>query len=360
MSLWSKAKKAAKKVAQAAHTVVNTVTEVAADVVETTGNAVESGLNKLASGAEGIPGVGGALATFGRYSGRVFAGATDMAAAAVKTSGNLLGATVAGAILTTAGFATLNPSLIVDGFRGITAALFGGVLLFGGKALAGISALFPGVEQREPLTEEQKKLLRRVFRDSVALHNVRVVKSKYGAGLLASGNRPFTLGNVIYLKSRNVSKEPELLVHECTHVWQFQNLGAQYTSEAVHAQWLVPDAYSWEREIQRGNDKWSVLNREAQASLLENIYTDGELVYVPSALLVAGLEPGGSVAPIPAGPPPVKGSGVFYDANPPDSFGLFRFNSSDPKNRVDRTNLASESVEAVRSAMNARLSGGLD
>jgi hypothetical protein len=381
MSLWSKAKKAvrkaAKKVAQAAKTVVNTVTEVAADVVEMTGNAVESGLNKLADAAErNIPGVGGAISSVARYAGRAFAGATDMAAAAVKTSGNLLGATIAGAVLIGVGIATFDGPLIGEGFAGITAALAGGILLFGGKALAGLSALFPGVDQRQPLSEAQKKLLRRVFNDSLALHNIRLMKTKWGAGLLTYGDRPFTLGNVIYLKGRNVDKEPELLVHECTHVWQYQNLGAQYSSEAVHAQWFVPDPYNWEREIRRGNDKWHLLNREAQAKLLENIYTNGELIHIPQPWIFVNkrqfgktASSGGAYTTVSTGPvtpmpmtAPARetGDGVFYDADPPNSVGVFEFNSEDARNPIDYTALANDAVAAVRGATNMRLSGALD
>lgn len=367
MSLWSKVKNAAKKVAQAAESVVNTVTEVAADAVETAGNAIESSLNALADAVEGnVPGVGGGLASFIRYSGRVIAGATDMAAAAVQTSGNLLGATVAGAVLIAVGIAGFDGSLIADGFRGITAALFGGILLFGGKTLAAVSAMFPGVARREPLTKEQKKLVRRVFKDSIALHNVRLMKSKYGAGLLTWGDRPFTLGNVIYLKGRNVDNEPELLVHECTHVWQYQNVGAQYTSEAVHAQWLVPDAYSWERELQRGNDTWNRLNREAQASLLEDIFRSGELIHLPPIpwFFFNQRQPGsssGPLTPVPvAVPPPQKGNGVFYDADPPNSVGRFEFTSDPKKPPEDHTRLANDAVAIVRGATNPRPSGGIE
>ena len=377
MSLWSKAKKAihkaAKKVAQAATTVVNTVTNVAADAVETAGNAVESGLNKLADAATRIPGVGEGIASVARYSGRVFAGATDMAAAAISTSGNLLGATVGGAVLIGVGMATFDGRLIVDGYRGITAALIGGAILFTGKAVAGLSALFPGTDQRQPLTEDQKRLLRRVFKDSVALSNVRLMKSKWGAGLLSSGDRPFTLGNVIYLKGRNVDNEPELLVHECTHVWQFQNVGAEYSSEAVSAQWFVPDAYNWERELRRGNDKWPTLNREAQAKLLEDIYTNGELIHIADVVALVspttfGKTPSsrGAYVPVSTGPttslpatvpPPQAGNGVFYDADPPNTVGQFRF---DAAALINYTSLANEAVAAVRAVTNVRPSGGLD
>jgi len=384
MSLWGKVKKAAKKaanaakkVAQAAATVVNTVTQAAADVVETAGNAIESGLNALADAAEKIPGVGKGIAAVARYVGKTVAAASDLAASAIQASGNVLGATVSGAILIAAGIATFDGSLIGQGFVGITAALAGGVILVTGKALAGVSALFPNVDQREELTAEQKKLLRRVFRDSLALHNIRLMKSKYGAGMLSPGDRPFTLGNVIYLKGRSVDKEPDLLVHEATHVWQYQNLGGQYTAEALHAQKFVPDAYNWERELTRGHDTWAQLNREAQASLLEDIYTHGELLTIPPQLwvvmsqtTVGRMAAGGgtyipvstgTVAPVPVPvPPPQRGNGTFYDADPPATAGRFRFNSADQNSPNDHSTLANDSVATVRNVTNLRLSGGLD
>ncbi len=376
MSLWSRAKKAAhkaaKQVARASSAVVNTVTEVAADVVETAGNGLERGINAVADAARTIPGVGGAISTGLRWVARTGAAATDLGAAAIKSGGELVGSTMAGATLIVIGTVTFDGSLIKDGAVDVGTGTAGATVLVGGKVIATLSALFPGTEQRQRLTRREEELLRRVFKESVALENVRLVRSKGGSGLLMAGDRPFTLGNVIYLKDRDTNDEPELLVHECTHIWQFQNIGADYAGRAIAAQWFVPQEYSWERELSRGKRRWIHFNAEAQAQLLEDIYRHGQLVVsrvVPTASHTAvpkhhiGRRPSpmirglaGSEAAVPI----LSAPGVFYDADPPSSTGRFEFNSRDPDHPIDYTELANDAVAVVRHAVNYRPSGELD
>src|SRR5205814_3844422 len=90
------------------------------------------------------------------------------------------------------------------------------------------------------LTEAEREMLRRVFRRSVSLYNVRLVEGR--AGLFGFNVRPFTLGNTIYLKYY-LSSLPGLLIHECVHVCQYQNIAPRYLIEALGAQVLLPDAY---------------------------------------------------------------------------------------------------------------------
>ena len=94
---------------------------------------------------------------------------------------------------------------------------------------------------------------------------------------------------------------------------------------------FVGDAYSWEKELQRGDDQWVDFNKEAQGKFLEDIYTDGEL-------MVGGVSTG-------------QGGGVFYDAVGSNSIGRFVFNS------VDHTDRANNGVAVVRGAKAIRLSG---
>jgi hypothetical protein len=113
-------------------------------------------------------------------------------------------------------------------------------------------------------------------------------------------------------------------------VWQYQNLGARYASDAIYAQWFVDDEYSWEKEISRGNDEWVEFNKEAQGRFLENIWTKGELI---TSGVVAG-----------------PGQGVFYDADGEKSVGRFVVN------RVDHTERANVAVAVVRGDASQRLS----
>jgi hypothetical protein len=109
-----------------------------------------------------------------------------------------------------------------------------------------------------------------VFRGSVALDRVRVVPGP--AGLFDVNDRPFTLGNTIYLKGRT---SPKLLVHECVHVWQYQHRGPRYAYDALMAQRrLGQGAYDWRAELARGK-AWADFNAEAQAEYVADHWAEG-------------------------------------------------------------------------------------
>lgn len=147
------------------------------------------------------------------------------------------------------------------------AQVAGAVVLTLGRLVARVQS-----HKKRKLTEDETALLERVFLGSVALDRVRIVAGR--AGLFDLNKRPFTLGNTIYLKGRD---SPKLLVHECTHVWQYQHLGPRYVFDALAAQRrLGPGAYDWKAELARGKAGWLELNAEAQAEYVADVYdTDG-------------------------------------------------------------------------------------
>lgn len=124
-----------------------------------------------------------------------------------------------------------------------------------------------------PLTTGERTILQRIFHESIDYDVIRLVIGASGVYGVFS-DRAFVKGNTIYMKDRypdSTSTEDEkldkegLLVHETTHVWQFQNRGTRYISEAVYAQVFLDDAYDWEKEIDQGNKMhWESFNREAQ------------------------------------------------------------------------------------------------
>jgi hypothetical protein len=77
-----------------------------------------------------------------------------------------------------------------------------------------------------PLTQREKDVATPVFRGSVDLERVRVATTR----LL---NAPTTLGNTIRV---NGSMSDDTLVHELTHVWQYQTSGLRYVSCALAGQ----------------------------------------------------------------------------------------------------------------------------
>jgi hypothetical protein len=181
-----------------------------------------------------------------------------------------------------------------------------------------------------PLTSAERSILRMVYRGSVALYNVRVVDGSAGVFDWNGNNRAFTLGNTIYMRFRTPGNEEyiETLVHECGHVWQYQNMGTRYIADAFGAMAFVPDAYSWRAELARGSLDWTRFNREAQAQFLQDVYREGKQVPVET--------------PMP---------GDFYLDDPIGT------NVSFMMGETDFTDLALESVAYVRGGQSWRLSG---
>jgi hypothetical protein len=138
-----------------------------------------------------------------------------------------------------------------------------------------------------------------VFKNALACEKVRVYEevawSQWIATLGAklSGSSPpshnaVTLGNSIFF-SRELSTESDeqdhkflsemsWLVHELTHVWQYQHDGLIYLIEALWAQLtLGPDVYGygWETgliEALAQNKKLRDFNREQQGDIAKHFY----------------------------------------------------------------------------------------
>ena len=176
----------------------------------------------------------------------------------------LAGGIVAGIIQMIGGIWSLDWPLIRKALLGMAASAAGFFLVFGGSLLGLLQSIVPLQWGKRRLSKQEEIILRRVYRRSVALRNVRIIEGF--AGVFSLNADPFTLGNIIYVKDHDLSKEPALLVHECAHVWQYQHRGARYSADAVGAQWsLGDDAYDWEKELNAGVTRWQDFNGEAEA-----------------------------------------------------------------------------------------------
>ncbi len=159
----------------------------------------------------------------------------------------------------------------------------GGIADVAAQTLAGaVSAVgtLLGFEQpARPLSEEEKRMLRQVYGDSVDLDRVRVKRGgwvSYGAAR--------TVGDTIYLPDSYFDADGDLntrgsrtLTHEMGHVWQFQNGGADYIHESLWAQAKATldsgdrgGAYDWRQGMNEGKS-FAELNPEQQASVIEEI-----------------------------------------------------------------------------------------
>ncbi len=164
------------------------------------------------------------------------------------------------------GFTNISKGLIKGTLQTpVDALIFGG-----GKALSGIGTLFGVIGSGIELTKTQKEHLSSVFKDSVNLDNVRFKEMPLALANFLN-NRPFVLGNSLMVPSGTSNMPLETLIHEITHVWQYQNGGTDYLSEALLAQWL-PDSLGGYNITSKalGDKKWGSLNPEQQAEVISN------------------------------------------------------------------------------------------
>lgn len=336
MSIWSDIgnaiSDAADTVAGIVEDVVNAVEEVITDVFETVGNVVSNVFNAVGDYLGAAIGEGAVLGSAVRgvfhWMGDTVSGVTDLAGAVIKGVFGIVGGLIAGVIRLVGGgiggLLAWDGTAFVKGVENILYGIGGAVVLVGGKLIGLVQSVIPmpGQRTKRPLTQPEEDILKMVFRRSVALYNIRIIPG-YAGFIFGINNRPFTLGNTIYMKGD--ANVPKVLVHECTHVWQYQNVGARYTANAITAQWT--EGYSWEAELARGATRWQDFNFEAEGQFLEDLFAQGRVI--------------GS---------PATGNGEFYIADPVGANVEFK------RGAANHTVLANESVAYVRDAFAWRLS----
>lgn len=79
-----------------------------------------------------------------------------------------------------------------------------------------------------PLNAQERALLLKIFGDSVNLDPVLIGYTR----VIGSGTGAYTMGNKILIPV-GTSIDSAVLVHEMTHVWQFQTRGTRYISDSA-------------------------------------------------------------------------------------------------------------------------------
>jgi hypothetical protein len=116
-----------------------------------------------------------------------------------------------------------------------------------------------------PLSVVEESLLRDVFKQSVDYDPVRIAQT----GLGAEG-RPYTFGNTIRIPPKT-DFVTRTLVHEMTHVWQYQTKGTGYLSDSIWHQATGSDAY---RVVLAAGRSIHGYTAEQQAVIVESYYVD--------------------------------------------------------------------------------------
>lgn len=129
------------------------------------------------------------------------------------------------------------------------------------------------------LTEWEIRQARRVFGDAINYGNVTIADGSLGAKLGSAFGYARTVGNTIYLPDGS-SRNMLLLIHELTHVWQYQTIGAVYAPKALLAQATEGYEYSDDYltndetlvEARKNGKTLQDFNLEQQGDILRDYY----------------------------------------------------------------------------------------
>ena len=305
---------------EVALSVVNVWVQRAGSVLEWIGNFLSGLLVGFGKVLSGIPAAGRILFGIFRWLGTIVSAGFDVAAMLICAMLNFVATVCAGLVRIFAGLLTVifrrDGWLARKGLGDILSGSAGAVIAIVAKMLALVQSVIVMQMGERPLNEDEKSILKRVYRNSLSINNIRIIEGF--AGLFNVNNRPFTLGNRIYMKDHNSATDPALFVHECCHVWQYQHEGTRYIADALWAQHTFKNAYDWEAEIERGTTRWQDFNKEAQAEFLLDLFNSGHRI------------------------PSTSGRGEFFDDDPIEANVIFRHRSK------DRTELATQCVNYIR------------
>ena len=210
--------------------------------------------------------------------------------------------------------------LVKDAFYTIVgAAIYGAIYI-----VDGIQSILRIQEKKRRLTERERGILWKVFRNSLNYNAISIVDGN--AGLLSVSGRAFTMGFNIYMPSYNETT----LVHECVHVWQFQFEGTKYIGNSALNQFdsmFISKGYkpySWVNSISASNSWYTLKSVEAQAQFIEDVFTDGEFVFIDKTIL------------------PDKTPGAFFKEEKETGHNKFEYKG------VDFTGIANEAWRIIR------------
>jgi hypothetical protein len=165
------------------------------------------------------------------------------------------------------------------------------MIAFTAKIFSSLQTMFGLEPEGRRLTEHETAELNKVFNGTIDPAKILIKEGRIGA--MGASKRAFTLCDTIYIPGTDgagfgapgTDGYLRLLVHESTHVWQFQNGGTDYITGSLKEQtrgwWSgkgTREAYQYEQGIKEGK-AWAELNPEQQARLIEDSYASGLFGY---------------------------------------------------------------------------------
>lgn len=122
-----------------------------------------------------------------------------------------------------------------------------------------------------PLSASEKSLVHRVFGEALNVDPIDLCEGV--TGLVNLSRRAFVIEQRLYVPRSYLPLADSTLVHELTHVWQFQHGGHAYIGDSLHAQ-TVGDGYNLARALRQGRP-WAAMNCEQQATFIAKAFELG-------------------------------------------------------------------------------------
>lgn len=152
-----------------------------------------------------------------------------------------------------------------------------------GSSSHGSGAKVTTVRNRS-LTEYEIRQARRVFKDAIKYGKVTIAEGSISGKIASAGGYARTIGNTINFPAGD-SRSMALMIHELTHVWQYQTTGWTYAPKALWAQATEGYQY-WEggddpdyklrekalKDARAAGKTLTSFNKEQQGDILEDYF----------------------------------------------------------------------------------------
>jgi hypothetical protein len=248
-----------------------------ANAVKSIAKGIQKVVGKVVQGvAAGLGKLGGAIGgKFGRKLGKglggILTGTWNATVGVVRNLGEGIGDSFKGLRQLLrgdfkGGFETITQSFV----KVIIQTPVDAFLMIGGKVVSAIQMVLGVEPEGRKLTSTEIAELRKVYGNSIDYRKIEVKEGD--SGLFSGQGRPFVHGNTIYLNGRE--PDLDLLIHESAHVWQHQNGGTDYMTEALWSQYKGK-GYDWAQSVP--GTPWEDLEPEQQAEFLEVAYRYGAM-----------------------------------------------------------------------------------
>lgn len=129
------------------------------------------------------------------------------------------------------------------------------------------------------MTEYEIRQASRVFGGAIDYSKVQVSDGSVSAEILSAGGYARTIGNTINYPD-GASRDMALMIHELTHVWQYQHFGWRYAPQALKAQIFEGYDYADEgksaeqtlKDARAAGKTIHSYNREQQGDILQDYF----------------------------------------------------------------------------------------